>query len=431
MKIWKNAQDFLHLQLSAGRNMALYTLAFVKKAKINSEGKAPLFLRISLNGQRAEVALKRVVKPELWDNRRQCVSGRNPDAQSINSQIQAYKRAFYDHHSRLIEKGENVTVKKLKDLFNGVSRNKKSLLQAFEFHNLKMEKQVGSDFAQGTFERYKTCLKLLKEFMEQTYNYSDIPLELIKLDFINDFDYFLRTIRKCNNNTTVKYIKNFRKIINEARAYEWIQNDPFIGYKAKLEQVDRERLTQNELDKLYEKKFAIKRLDYIKDIFLFSCYTGLAYSDIQKVSKENLYTGIDGNLWIQVNRTKTNVLSRIPLLPVAEALIKKYENNPECVRSEKLLPVPSNQKYNAYLKEVADCCGINKTLTTHIGRHTFATTVTLNNKVPIETVSKMLGHRSIKTTEQYSKVLEVKISDDMSSLMDKFKPINPLKAINE
>lgn len=411
--------------------MALHLWVFPKRAKVNPEGKIPLFIRLSLNGQRAEIALKRVVDPLQWDDKAQCVRGRNPESESINKQIRAFKTSLYNHFTRLVEKGETVSAKKIKDLFNGVDKKRKTLIQVFEFHNNKMEKQVGKDYAKGTYERFKTCLKLLKEFMKQTYCCDDILLEEIKLAFITDFDFFLRTKRNCNNNTTVKYIKNFKKIIREVIAHGWLQADPFANYKARLEQVDRVILTQDEIDLLMKKRFEIKRLEQIKDIFLFCCFTGLAYADVKKLSKDNLFIGINKGNWIQINRTKTNVQSKIPILPMAQTILDKYNDNPVCLTQNKLLPVPSNQNYNSYLKEVADLCGIKKKLTSHIARHTFATTVTLNHRVPIETVSKMLGHRSIKTTEQYSKVLEVKISDDMSSLMDEYKPTNPLKAINE
>lgn len=427
----KFEKKYVPLHQCASRNMALSILIFPKKSKINPEGKSPLFLRLSINGQRAEIALKRVVNPFFWDSRRQCVLGRNPEAYSINDQIRAFKNAVYNHYIRLIEKEEVISAKRIKDLFYGVEKGKKTIIQVFEFHNKKMEKQVGKDYARGTYDRYQTCLNLLKEFIATNYNLQDFNLEDLKLDFVTGFDFYLRTVRNCNNNTTVKYIKNLRKIINEARAFEWMTHDPFLNYKAKIEQIDREILTQEELDRLISKEFEIKRLEYIKDIFIFCCFTGLAYADVKKLTKENIFIGMDKNRWLHVNRTKTNVPSKIPLLPIALSIIEKYQEHPECVKYKKLLPVPSNQKYNAYLKEIADLCGINKHLTTHIARHTFATTVTLNNKVPIETVSKMLGHRSIKTTEQYSKVLEVKISDDMGNLMEKYKPHNPLKAIND
>lgn len=403
--------------------------AFPKGYKINNEGKAPLFIRISLNSERAEIALKRFISPNLWDNKRQVVKGRNPESASINEQIRVFKVSLYNHYTQLLNEGQHPTAQKLKDAFQGFDKKGKSLIDTFLEHNLRMSKLVGKEYAAGTLTRYETCLNLLKEYLKSAHNESDILLKDIKLDFITGFDSFLRIVRGCNNNTTIKYVKNLRKVINMARAYEWMDHDPFINYKSKLESVDRERLTQEELDTMLNKHFDIERLEFIKDIFLFSCYTGLAYSDIKKLSKDNLYIGINGKQWIQINRTKTNVLSKIPVLPVAQAIIEKYQNNPECEKYGTLLPVPSNQKYNAYLKEIADCCGIKKTLTTHIGRHSFATTVTLNNKVPIETVAKMLGHKSVKTTEQYAKVLEVKINEDMSGLMEKYRPVVPLRKI--
>lgn len=221
----------------------------------------------------------------------------------------------------------------------------------------------------------------------------------------------------------MKYMKNFKKVINQALALSWLDKDPFINYKSKLEVVDRECLHEHELKVLLNKEFSISRLEQVKDTFLFCCFTGLAYADIKKASPENLIKGFDGSEWIQVNRTKTNSLSKIPVLPVSKAILEKYKTHQYCIKYNKILPVLSNQKMNAYLKEIADLCGINKNLTSHVARHMFATTVTLTNKIPIETVSKMLGHKSIKTTQQYSKVLDVKVADDMNILKEKYNLI--------
>jgi len=302
-------------------------------------------------------------------------------------------------------------------------------VEVFDYHNKKMEAQVGKEYSKGTLVKYKTCLKVLKEFMSHQYKRSDFALQELNLAFVTEFDFYLRTVKDCCNNTTVKYVKNFKKVINQARALEWIKHDPFANYKVKIDIVDREVLTQSEIDKLLNKTFSIERLNQIKDIFLFCCYTGLAYSDVSKLSKDNIFIGIDGNNWILINRTKTNVQSKVPVLPIAQTILDRYKDNPECSKRKVLLPVPSNQKYNAYLKEIADCTGITKNLTTHIARHTFATTVTLNNRVPIESVAKMLGHRTIKTTEHYSRVLDVKIADDMSGLM-KDHTVNKVKIAN-
>lgn len=414
-------QHFTYLCMYLGNLMNLSLLIYIKRYKVTSEKKSPLYLRISLNGERVEIALKRTINPDLWESKRQCVKGKSLEAHSINEQIRLYKTRIHDIHSSFLGRGEFVSAEKLKNTFLGINTERKTIVQAFTFHNVKMFAQVGKEYALGTYKRYETCLKLMKEFMISFYKKEDFFLDDINLQFATEFHYYLQVTRGCNNNTTVKYLKNVKKIINLCRAHDWIKHDPFLNYKVKLDAVDREILTQHEIDILCHKHFSIKRLEEIKDIFLFCCFTGLAYSDVKKLSKDNVFIGIDGKDWIHVNRTKTNVPSRIPLLPIAKEIIEKYENTPYCVTNNQLLPVPSNQKYNAYLKEIADCCGINKNLTTHIARHTFATTVTLNNKVPIESVSKMLGHRTIKTTEHYSKVLDIKISEDMSGLMNNYR----------
>ncbi|WP_426277694.1 tyrosine-type recombinase/integrase [Chryseobacterium sp. S-02] len=217
----------------------------------------------------------------------------------------------------------------------------------------------------------------------------------------------------------MKYLKNFKKIIRLCMAHGWITKDPFLGYKAKIKAVERHFLSKEEIQMIYEKKFASDRLNQVRDIFLFSCYTGLAYVDVKQLSKSNINIGIDGDHWIFTHRQKTDTSTRVPLLPVARELVLKYENHPQCVNSDVLFPVLSNQKMNSYLKEIASVCGINKDFTFHIARHTFATTVTLSNGVPIESVSKMLGHTNIKTTQHYAKILDKKVSDDMAVLKGK------------
>ena len=237
---------------------------------------------------------------------------------------------------------------------------------------------------------------------------------------MTEFDYYLRAIKNCNNNTTVKYVKLFKKIIRIGLGNGWIEKDPFINYKEKSKEVEREFLKDFELKAIEEKEFSIHRLQQVKDVFVFCCHTGLAYVDVEKLSKQYIVRGIDGGNWIQQNRTKTDTRSSIPILPPAEVILEKYAHDPYCVANGKLLPVSSNQKMNAYLKEIADVCGITKNLTVHLARHTFATTVTLSNDVPIESVSRMLGHRSIKTTQHYAKILDRKVSNDMQLLRKKY-----------
>ncbi len=230
--------------------------------------------------------------------------------------------------------------------------------------------------------------------------------------FVNDFEHYLRTEKKCNHNSALKYIRMFRKIIHLAVANDWLMKDPFMAFKGKQQEVKRGYLTEEELKTLESKILHIQRLDRVRDVFVFCCYTGLAYSDVQKLTANHIVPKIDREKWIQIDRTKTGSTSEIPLFPKPLEIIEKYKNDPECSASGRLLPVNSNQKFNAYLKEIADLCGITKVLTTHLARHTFATTVTLTNGISIESVSKMLGHKKLQTTQVYAKITDKKVGDD-------------------
>lgn len=219
-------------------------------------------------------------------------------------------------------------------------------------------------------------------------------------------------------------------MINMAIALEWLNKDPFIKFKAKLEKREREFLTQIELEFIEDYESKISRLDLVKDLFLFSCYTGIAYVDIMELTNKNILKGIDGNLWIETTRVKTKTTVRLPLLEVPETILSKYKTDIRAIAIDKLFPKISNQKLNSYLKEIADLCGIKKNLTFHMARHTFATTVTLTNGVPIESVSKMLGHTKLTTTQIYAKVVESKVSDDMNhlrSILNNKREVNALK----
>ena len=231
----------------------------------------------------------------------------------------------------------------------------------------------------------------------------------------------MKSERKCDHNTSVKYLSNFKKIVNICIKNGWLDRDPFFGYKMTKREVERPFLTEDELNKISAKTFLIDRVKHVRDIFIFCCYTGLAYVDVLQLTRSEIATGIDGEKWIYTSRQKTDTSTRIPLLPPALEILERYKAHPQCLNEERLLPVLSNQKMNSYLKEIADQCGITKKMTMHTARHTFATTVTLTNGVPIETVSKMLGHRNLKTTQHYAKILDKKVSEDMGILRSKFK----------
>lgn len=397
-------------------NKTFNLLFYVKKSKVNSEGQAPIYLRITIDGKICEISTKRTIHIFKWVAKAQKVSGSNEAAKSFNMYLKAFEQKVYDTYYSLLKDNEVVTCEILKNKLLGNNERTRTLIHIFRDHNDRMEKLVGSEFAKGTLTRYKTCLSHTQEFLLWKYNLSDIDIKKVDYAFLNDFEMFLRTEKKCNNNSAVKYVKNFGKIIRICLANEWIEKDPFVNYSSTFIEITRGFLNDEEIERLFKKDFRNERLSQVRYIFLFSCYTGLAYIDTQKLTQQNIRVGLDGNKWIFTQRQKTKTTSNIPLLPDAEKIIELYKNHPACLNSGKLLPVLSNQKMNAYLKEIADLCEIDKELTYHIARHTFATTVTLANGVPIESVSKMLGHKNIKTTQHYAKILDKKVSEDMSLL---------------
>lgn len=395
-------------------------LFYLKKSKASASGTLPIYLRITIDGKRTEISTKRTIEIKKWSVEANKAIGRTEDIRELNAYLDSLVSKVYQCQRDLIQDNKEVTTETLKNKFLGIEEKQVTLINLFKDHNKQVEKLIGNGYSAGTLERYKTVCKHLQEFMKHTYNVSDYRLNKINHKFITDFEFYLKSERECAHNSTIKYIKNFKKIVRIAIANDWIVKDPFLNYKVQLKEVKREFLSEEEMQTMLEKDLHTHRLELVRDIFIFCCYTGLAYSDVKKLSKDSIVIGIDGEKWIKTNRTKTGTRSSIPLLPPALKILKKYENSPLSVSKGVLLPVLSNQKSNAYLKEIADLCGIKKNLTTHLARHTFATTVTLSNGVGIESVSKMLGHTSIKTTQHYAKILDSKVSDDMAILKQKF-----------
>ena len=397
-------------------NKTFNLLFYVKKAKVNSAGEAPIYLRITIDGKISEISTKRIVNPLKWNSAMQKISGSSEENKSLNFYLKTFEQKVYNTYHELMRDKEPVTCEVLKNKLLGRGELSRTLIPVFQDHNDRMEKLVGKEFAPGTLIRYKTTLKHTKEFLKWKYNISDIDIKKIDYAFLNDFELFLRIEKSCNNNSAVKYIKNLGKIIRICLANGWIERDPFMNYQSKYDEVTRMFLNEKEIEVLSAKDFKNERLSLVRDIFLFSCFTGLAYIDTKELTYQNINLGLDGSQWIYTKRQKTKTTSNIPLLSQTEQIIEKYKNHPVCVNNGKLLPILSNQKMNAYLKEIADLCSINKELTYHIARHTFATTITLSNGVSIESVSKMLGHKSIKTTQHYAKILDAKVSADMNDL---------------
>ena len=397
---------------------------------IDKDGNAPIYARITVNGKRSEFSIRRKLSLDKWSSEAGKAKGSSNESRELNRYLAAIETKLHKIQEQMSESEALVTSEKIKNAYLGKDKKDKMVLEIFQDHNDKVEKLVGKDFAAGTLERYRTAKKHVEDYIAQEYNVKDISVKEVDHQFITGFEYYLKTTRNCAHNSAIKYITNFKKIIRIAYANDWISKDPFIHWKAKLKIVDREYLTEKELQILVKKEFSISRLEQVKDIFIFCCFTGLAYADVKKLSKNNLVFGITGEQWIKINRSKTDTRSNIPLLTIPLAILQKYADSSNLSGTEFLLPVLSNQKMNAYLKEISDLCNINKNLTFHLARHTFATTVTLTNGVPIESVSKMLGHKSIKTTQHYAKIIDKKVSDDMNMLKDKLSKYSNMEEVS-
>ena len=408
---------------------ALFVSFQLKRSKINKKGLAPINMRITLDGKRLELSTHRQISPDAWDNDLGCATGAGDEVIILNNYLNGLRSKVQRQFNILESLGKEITAETLKNALTGTKEKKYTLVNVFQYHNDEMKQQVGLDVAPGTYKHYLTSFNWIKDFLLHQYRKNDILLDDLNYAFITRFEVYLKTEKSCAHNTATKHIRRLKKVVNMALANEWLQKDPFMKYKCSYKPVNRGYLTGEELEKLENKNLPVPRLRKVRDIFLFCCYTGLSWSDVQDLKPSDITTGIDGEKWIIIYRKKTDNRSPIPILPQAQAIIDKYSNDPEAGANGRLLPVKSNQRMNGYLKEIADISDINKNLTMHLARHTFATTVTLANGVPIETVSKMLGHTSIKTTQIYSKVVDSKISKDMQALKKKLKKPGLKKAI--
>jgi site-specific recombinase XerD len=353
---------------------------------------------------------------EKWDIKSGRAMGNKADAKELNAFLETIRFKVLEGRRILMESNTEITAENLKNILLGKTDENRKLLKVFEDHNRQMEALVGKEFSEGTMERYTTSLAHTRAYIIWKYKKEDISILDLNFEFIADYAFWFKTERNCAHNTTMKYLSNLKKIVLICLKKGWIQKDPFIEFKMVRKEVKREVLSKEELEMIGKKVLHSARLDQVRDIFLFSCYTGLAYVDVKNLKRKQLTVGVDGEKWIFTERKKTDTTTHIPILPQAMKLIKKYQNHPECENQGKVLPVLSNQKMNSYLKEIADLSGVRKELTFHIARHTFATTITLANGVPIETVSKLLGHKSLKQTQHYAKILDNKISEDMKNL---------------
>ncbi|SMO66950.1 site-specific integrase [Fodinibius sediminis] len=387
----------------------------IRKHKKRKDGTVPIYLRIGMGGKRVEISASRTIAPEKWDPDRKKVKGRTPEVKSINSYLDTLKANVYDAHRQLLQEGEEISAKAIKRRLTGKDKKSHAVVDVFTKHNEKMKSLVGMDFAKGTYKRYCTCLNHIKDFLSQEYD-MEYPVDKVDLEFIEAFEYYLKTKKNpCGHNSALKYVFNFKKIVHLAMRKKWLDEDPFLEYDKTLQKKSPTCLSQDELERIESTELESERLRRIRDVFVFRCYTGLAYSDACRVDGNHIKYNNEGKPYLDVKRVKTDKQAIIPLLPKAMEIIKKYHDDPETADG-RLLPTISNQKTNEYLKEVATLAGVDKKLTTHVARHTCATTVMLANEVPVETVQKILGHSKLSTTMHYARVAGSKIHKDINKL---------------
>ncbi len=396
---------------------------FIIRMNKEKNGTAPIYVRITVNGARVEMSLKKKIKVSDWHPSRGMAKNSNANLKIFNGFLEQVRGILAGHYQEMVMAKKLITPEVIKNMYLGIREQENTLESLMEYHNVHMKEVL----AFGTMKNYYTTVKYLKEFLLKQFKKSDIYLSELDYQFITQFEYFLRTYepvdhhKGMSNNGVMKHLERLLKMVRLGVKLGWLDKDPFDLFKLKMQKVERGFLTSEELLKIEKKEFSVDRIQYVKDLFVFACYTGMAYIDVMQLTPNNIVKGNDGNQWIDTEREKTLIPVKVPILPKAAAIIKKYKDDPRAISQGTLFPVISNQKLNSYLKEVADLCGIKKHLTFHLARHTFATSVTLSNGVPIETVSKMLGHTTIRTTQIYAKVIEQKVSQDMANLQIRLK----------
>jgi site-specific recombinase XerD len=405
-------------------------LFFMRKPKNYKTGLLPIYLKITVDGKPTELSAKRKWDPTKWSTAAGRAIGTKEESRELNYYLNTLELKVYEAKKVLMEANKEITATAIKNILVGNHDSRKMILELFQHHNEQMKALEGIDFAPGTVERYNTSYEHTKDFIAWKYKALDKNIKELDYEFIVEYAFWLKSIRKCNHNTTMKYLGNFKKIVLICVKNKWLAGDPFANFKLTKKETEKTALTNVELKKIISKNFASERLNQVKDMFLFSCYTGLSYVDLQQLKRTDLVQGADGAQWIFSKRQKTKTATHIPLLQVALTLVEKYSDHPKCVVSNLVFPVLTNQKMNAYLKEIADCCGIKTNLTFHIARHTFATTITLSNGVPIESVSKMLGHSNLIQTQHYAKTLDIKVSHDMNQLKKKLNEMGNTKLLS-
>ncbi|CAM2968523.1 site-specific integrase [Flavobacterium frigoris] len=403
-----------------------FGLVFFLKIPRNESKIRVVYLRITVDGIPKETSTKRKWDISRWDQKLERAIGSKEDAKSINFFLDSLILKINQYKTENMYNGKLITAQKVMDYILGKNAARAKVVEEFQKHNDEMTALLGKGYAKGTLDRFTITINHLRTFIRLKFNAEDLEFSDLNLAFIKDFEFYLRSVRNCSNNTTLKYIANFKKIVIRAIDNEVILKDPFKNFKGKKSKIIKKPLSTQELYELERHYFSTERLNVVRDVFVFQCYTGLAYIDVYQLKKTDIKVGIDKQAWIMSERQKTGSSTNVPLLPQALKIIEKYKEHPLCLQRGTVLPVASNQKMNEYLKEIALLCAFPFTLNTHMARRTFGSTVTLQNNVPINVVKEMLGHSSVKQTEAYAITEQVTVGREMALLNKRINKTDPV-----
>jgi site-specific recombinase XerD len=389
----------------------------IRKSRPHNGDEFPIFYRITLNGQSCEIATKLYVRLEDWDAERKKVKGKSSKTKQTNEAIEDFQVHIRSTYNKLLTTEHNIiTLAKLKDAINGIDVRRSNFLDLYAKHMEAQKKRVGFGYALNSYSVNISTFNHVVKYVNTVLDKQDLYVNELDFNFIEGLHNYLIQTQKQRQNTAGRIVQRVKAIINILIKRGIMDKDPFAEIKTQRQKGQITYLTLEELDIIEAKSFGIDRLDQVKNIFVFGCYTGLAYADMYDLKSEDIKLGSDGRKWILKQRKKTGVQSDIPLLPPALSILENYSKDLSCIYHKKLLPVIINQKMNAYLKEIADVCNIKKKISMHVARHTFATTVCLCNGVSLESVSKMLGHTNVRMTQVYAKVLNSKVASDTNHL---------------
>lgn len=398
---------------------------YLRANYFNKLGESPISIRVFLNGEKRYFGSTGFfINKEMWDNDADRVIGRTPTARTINMGLNEIELKILDI-ARSREGDSGFNVEKLYSIYAGKVKTISNFIEFYEDFISGVEQQIGHGKSAATVQKYKATKKHFLNFLKIKYGWTSVSAFDMTPALISDFDIYLRTTGGMQGNSATKTLKSLKTVTIQAQKVGFLDHDPFINLRFHLKPVDRGFLTEEEIEVLMSKRFGVKRLEHVRDIFVFSCFTGLAYIDVSNLTDENIVT-IGGTDWIMTKRQKTSITENVPILDVAREIINKYHSSAD--RNGRLLPILSNQKMNAYLKEIADLCGIKKRLSYHMARHTYATLL-LSKGVPMETVSKLLGHTNIKTTQIYARITNKKIEQDVMRVADQLNAFNSFRKL--